>query len=74
MKKVLLVLALLIVGAGVFFYMNFEAGLRRGIEIAASNALGTQVTVSGVGLSPLSGSGSISVPGCRTIRTGAARS
>ena len=60
MKKVLLVLALLIVGAGVFFYMNFEAGLRRGIEIAASNALGTQVTVSGVGLSPLSGSGSIS--------------
>lgn len=59
MKKILFVLVLLVISAGVFLYVNFEAGLRRGIEIAASNALGTQVTVSGVSLSPLSGEGSI---------------
>lgn len=59
MKKLLLLIGLLIVGAGIFVYLNFESGLRRGIEIAASDALGTQVTVSGVSLSPLSGQGSI---------------
>lgn len=59
MKKILLLVGLLIVGAGVFVYLNFETGLRRGIEMAASTALGTQVTVSGVSLSPFSGQGSI---------------
>ncbi|MGJ8689218.1 MAG: AsmA family protein [Gammaproteobacteria bacterium] len=59
MKKVLLVLLVLIVGGGVFAYLNYENGIRRGIEIAGSSALGTAVTVSGVSVSPFSGKGSI---------------
>lgn len=59
MKKLLIVLAVLIIGGGVFAYLNFESGIRRGIEIAGSNALGVPVTVTGVSLSPLTGQGSI---------------
>ncbi len=59
MKKALLTLLLFIVAGGIFAYLNYENGIRRAIEVAGSNALGTQVTVSGVSLSPLSGTGSI---------------
>ena len=59
MKKLLLTLLILIVAGGVFAYLNYENGIRRGIEIAGSNALGTAVTVSGVSVSPFTGEGSI---------------
>ncbi len=59
MKKVLLALLILVLGGGVFAYLNYENGIRRGIEIAGSRALGTNVTVSGVSVSPFTGEGSI---------------
>jgi len=59
MKKVLLALVVLILIGGVFAYLNYENGIRRGIEIAGSRALGTAVTVSGVSVSPFTGEGSI---------------
>lgn len=59
MKKLLIGLAVLIIGGGLLAYLNFESGIRRGIEIAGSNALGVPVTVTGVNVSPFSGQGSI---------------
>lgn len=59
MKKLFIALAGLIIGGGVFAYLNFESGIRRGIEIAGSNALGVPVIVTGVNLSPFTGEGSI---------------
>lgn len=59
MKKVLLTLLVVILGLGIFAYLNFESGIRRSIEVAGSRALGTAVTVSGLSLSPFSGEGSI---------------
>ena len=59
-KKILisLVLFLLIIGGGVFYY--FDSIVKSGIEVAGSRVLGTQVTVGSTLISPLSGSGSIS--------------
>lgn len=59
-KKVLfsLVLLILLVGGGVFFY--FDSLVKSGIEVVGSEILGTAVTVSAVSISPLNGSGSIS--------------
>lgn len=59
MKKILIAFLVLVVGGGLFAYLNFESGIRRGIEIAGSNALGVPVNVTGVSLSPFSGEGSI---------------
>lgn len=59
MKKGLIALAVLIIGGGLFAFLYFESGIRRGIEIAGSNALGVPVTVTGVSLSPFTGEGSI---------------
>lgn len=59
MKKLLIGLAVLVIGGGLFTYLNFESGIRRGIEIAGSSALGVPVTVTGVSVSPFSGQGSI---------------
>jgi hypothetical protein len=59
MKKLLITLAVLIIGGGVFAYLYYESGIRRAIEIAGSNALGVPVTVTGVSLSPFTGEGSI---------------
>jgi hypothetical protein len=59
MKRALLVLLVLCLGALMLTYFYFETIMRRGIEIAGSNALGTAVTVTGVSLSPLSGRGNI---------------
>ncbi len=59
-KKILisLVLFLLIIGGGVFYY--FDSIVQNGIEVAGSRVLGTRVTVGSTLISPLSGSGSIS--------------
>ncbi len=59
LKKILFTLIGLVLAVGLIGYFYFESGIRRGIEIAASSALGTQVNVSGVSLSPFSGKGSI---------------
>lgn len=59
MKKLLIILAVIVIGGGVFAYLNFESGIRRGIEIAGSNALDVPVTITGVSLSPFTGEGSI---------------
>jgi hypothetical protein len=59
MKKLLITLAVLVIGGGVFAYLYYESGIRRAIEIAGSNALGVPVTVTGVSLSPFTGEGSI---------------
>ena len=59
MKKLLITLAVLIIGGGVFAYLYYETGIRRAIEIAGSNALGVPVTVTGVSISPFTGEGSI---------------
>lgn len=59
MKKLLIALAVLVIGGGLFAYLNFESGIRRGIEIAGSSALGVPVTVTGVNVSPFTGQGSI---------------
>jgi len=59
MKKFFIAFAVLVIGGAIFAYMNFESGIRRGIEIAGSSALGVAVTVTGVSLSPFSGEGSI---------------
>jgi len=58
-KKILGTLLVLIIAAGVVFYFYYEAAIKSAIEIAGSRALGTEVKVSGVSLSPLSGKGSI---------------
>lgn len=60
LRKLLMTLAVLVLVAGAVAYLYLETGLRRQIETLASNALGTQVSVSGVMLSPFSGRGSIS--------------
>ena len=59
MKKLLITLAVLVIGGGVFAYLYYESGIRRAIEIAGSSALGVPVTVTGVSLSPFTGEGSI---------------
>lgn len=59
MKKLLITLAVLVIGGGLFTYIYYESGIRRAIEIAGSNALGVPVNVTGVSLSPFSGKGSI---------------
>ena len=59
MKKLLITLAVLVIGGGLFTYIYYESGIRRAIEIAGSNALGVPVNVTGVSLSPFSGEGSI---------------
>ncbi len=59
-KKILisLVLFLLIIGGGVFYY--FDTIVKNGIEVVGTRVLGTQVSVASTLVSPLSGSGSIS--------------
>jgi hypothetical protein len=59
-KKILisLVLFLLIIGGGVFYY--FDSIVKSGIEVVGTRVLGTQVSVGSTLVSPLSGSGSIS--------------
>lgn len=59
-KKVLIaiVLVLLVGVGGVVFY--FDSIVKSGIEVVGSQVLGTEITVSSVSLSPLSGSGTIS--------------
>lgn len=52
------VLLLVVVVGGVFFYL--DSLVKSGIEVVGSEVLGTQVSVGGVALSPLSGGGSIS--------------
>lgn len=58
-KKLLGTLLALVIIAGVVFYFYYESAVKSAIEIAGSNALGTEVKVTGVSLSPLSGKGSI---------------
>ncbi|MBT3531442.1 MAG: hypothetical protein HOF74_11645 [Gammaproteobacteria bacterium] len=59
-KKVLIAcVVLLLVGAGGLF-VYFDSIVKSGIEIAGSQVLGTEITVSSVSLSPLNGSGTIS--------------
>lgn len=65
MKKLLIALVILVVvGVGVVFYA-FDSILKGGIETAGSRVLQTDVTVSSVGISPLSGNG-----GMRELRIG----
>lgn len=59
MKNLLIALAVLVIGGGLLAYLYFESGIRRGIEIAGSNALGVPVTATGVSISPFSGRGSV---------------
>lgn len=54
----LLVILLLVAAGAVIFYL--DSLVQRGIEVAGSRALGTEVAVDSVSLSPLSGSGSLS--------------
>lgn len=59
MKKILISLVLLvIIGVGVVFFA-FDSIVKGGIETAGSRVLQTPVTVSSVGVSPLSGNGGI---------------
>ncbi|MDX1490109.1 MAG: hypothetical protein R3332_02410 [Pseudohongiellaceae bacterium] len=58
-KKLLGAALALFIVVGVIVYFYYESAIKSAIEIAGSNALGTQVTVEGVSLSPLSGQGSI---------------
>ncbi|OGT73692.1 MAG: hypothetical protein A3H44_09210 [Gammaproteobacteria bacterium RIFCSPLOWO2_02_FULL_57_10] len=58
-RKLLLALAVLVLIAGAAAYLYLETAVRSRIETAASSALGTQVSVSGVILSPFSGKGSV---------------
>ncbi len=65
MKKLLISLVLVVVaGVGAAYYA-FDSILKSGIEAAGSRVLQTEVTVSSVGVSPLSGSG-----GIRELRIG----
>lgn len=59
-KKILfsLVFILLVVGGGVFFYL--DSIVKSGIEVVGTRVLGTAVTVDSVLLSPFSGQGTIS--------------
>ena len=59
-RKLLITFTVLMLIAGAVAYLYLDIGLRRRIENIASNALGTEVSVSGVILSPFSGRGSIS--------------
>lgn len=52
----LLVLILVAVGAGIYY---LDSLVQRGIQVAGSRVLGTEVAIDSVSLSPLSGSGSI---------------
>lgn len=58
-KKILAGFAafLIAAGAGMFFYL--DAIVSQGIEVAGTSALGTNVSVGSVALSPLSGAGRI---------------
>ncbi|MGB4247931.1 MAG: hypothetical protein WBJ75_09450 [Pseudohongiellaceae bacterium] len=58
-RKLLLTLAVLVLITGAAAYLYLETAVRSRIETAASSALGTQVSVSGVILSPFSGKGSV---------------
>lgn len=58
-RKLLMTFAALVVILGAIAYLYLETGVRRRIEVVASSALGTEVTLSGVILSPFSGQGSI---------------
>jgi hypothetical protein len=53
-----LVLILLLVAGGMFFY--FDSLVKSGIQVVGSQALGTAVTVDSVSISPINGQGSLS--------------
>lgn len=59
-KKILIWFAVIfmVAGAGAFFYL--DTIVSQGIEVVGTSALGTNVTVDSVALSPLNGAGSIS--------------
>lgn len=59
LRKLLMTLAVFVLITGAVAYLYLETAVRSRIETAASSALGTQVSVSGVILSPFSGEGSI---------------
>ncbi|MBI1216528.1 MAG: hypothetical protein GC185_12015 [Alphaproteobacteria bacterium] len=50
-KNIIIVLAVLIVAAGLFIFLNLNSGAKRLIETAGSAALGTKVSVSGLDIS-----------------------
>lgn len=59
MKKLLITLAVIVIGGGLFTYLYYESAIRCSIETAGSSALGVPVKVTGLSLSPLTGEGSI---------------
>lgn len=58
-KKILLASLIVVTGLALVTYVYFDQVIRRGVEIAGTNALGTTVTISRASLWPFSGSGSI---------------
>ncbi len=59
LKKIAIAVAILIVGIGIGAFLYFDSIVKNGIEVVGSRVLGTAVTVDGVAMSPLNGSGRI---------------
>ncbi len=59
MKKILMILVILVVVAGVAFFMNFSRAAKSAVEMAGTQALGVPVHVSGISLSLKSQSASM---------------